>query len=128
MVPKDLKYAETHEWTKADGDVYTIGITKFAVEQLTDVVFIDIKPKVGDKVTAGQSFGEIESVKAVSDMYAPISGEVVAVNSGLTSDPASISADPFGAGWIIKVKAAAGATDKLLTADAYEKQIAAQGH
>jgi glycine cleavage system H protein len=128
MVPKDLRYAETHEWTKADGDAYTIGITKFAVEQLTDVVFIDIKPKVGDKVTAGQSFGEIESVKAVSDMYAPISGEVVAVNSALTSDPASISADPFGAGWIIKVKAAAGATDKLLTPDQYEKQIAAQGH
>jgi glycine cleavage system H protein len=128
MVPKDLRYAETHEWTKADGDVCTIGITKFAVEQLTDVVFIDIKPKVGDKVTAGQSFGEIESVKAVSDMYAPISGEVVAVNSALAGDPASISADPFGAGWIIKVKAAAGATDKLMTADAYEKQIAAQGH
>jgi glycine cleavage system H protein len=128
MVPKDLRYAETHEWAKADGDVYTIGITKFAVEQLTDVVFIDIKPKVGDKVTAGQSFGEIESVKAVSDMYAPISGEVVAVNTALASDPASISADPFGAGWIVKVKAAKGATDKLLTPEAYEKQIAAQGH
>jgi glycine cleavage system H protein len=128
MVPQDLRYAETHEWTKAEGDVYTIGITKFAVEQLTDVVFIDIKPKVGDKVTAGQSFGEIESVKAVSDMYAPISGEVVAVNAALASDPASISADPFGTGWIVKVKAAAGATDKLLTPAQYEKQIAAQGH
>jgi glycine cleavage system H protein len=79
-------------------------------------------------VTAGQSFGEIESVKAVSAMYAPISGEVTAVNNALAADPASISTDPFGAGWIIKVKAAAGAADKLMTADKYEKQIAAQGH
>ena len=128
MVPKGLRYAETHEWAQLEGDVCAVGITKFAVEQLTDVVYIDIKKAVGDQVTAGQSFGEIESVKAVSDLYAPVSGEVVAVNAAVVSDPASLSADPFGAGWLIKVKVAAGAADKLLGPEQYEKQIAAQGH
>ena len=128
MVPKDLRYAETHEWARIEGDTCTIGITKFAVEQLTDVVFIDIKPKAGDRVTAGQSFGEIESVKAVSDLYAPVAGEVTAVNSAVVADPASVSGDPFGRGWLVKIKAAPGAGDKLLSPDQYEKQIAAQGH
>jgi glycine cleavage system H protein len=128
MVPKDLRYAETHEWAKVEGDTCTIGITKFAVEQLTDVVFIDLKKKVGEKVSAGETFGEIESVKAVSDLYAPVAGEVTAVNAAVVADPASVSTDPFGQGWLIKIKAAAGATDKMLTPDQYEKQIAAQGH
>lgn len=128
MVPKGLRYAETHEWAKVDGDICTVGITKFAVEQLTDVVFIDLKKAVGDRVTAGQSFGEIESVKAVSDLYAPVDGEVVAVNQSVVADPASVSTDPFGQGWLIKVKVQAAATDKLLTPEQYEKQIAAQGH
>lgn len=127
MVPKDLRYAETHEWTKVDGDVCTVGITKFAVEQLTDVVFIDLKAKAGDQVSAGKAFGEIESVKAVSDLYAPVSGEVVAVNAAVVSDPASVSADPFGKGWLIKIKAAPGATAKLLAPEQYESQIA-HGH
>ena len=90
MVPKNLRYAETHEWVKVEGDVATIGITSFAVEQLTDVVFVDLKPKVGDAVRAGETFGEIESVKAVSDLYAPVSGVVTAINKELTADPAMI--------------------------------------
>jgi glycine cleavage system H protein len=128
MVPQDLRYAETHEWAKIDGDVCTVGITSFAVEQLTDVVFVDLKPSVGDAVAAGQSFGEIESVKAVSDLYAPVSGEVVAVNKELGSDPSLVSADPFGKGWMIKVKVAAGAGANLKGPEQYAAQIASQGH
>lgn len=128
MVPKDLRYAETHEWTKMEGDVCTIGITSFAVEQLTDVVFVDLKPKVGDTVKAGQTFGEIESVKAVSDLYAPVSGEVTAVNKDLGVDPSLVSADPFGKGWMLKVKVAPNAAAALKTADQYSEQIATQGH
>jgi glycine cleavage system H protein len=128
MVPQDLRYAETHEWAKIEGDICTIGITSFAVEQLTDVVFVDLKPKVGDAVTAGESFGEIESVKAVSDLYAPVSGEVTAVNKELGSDPSLVSADPFGKGWMLKVKVAAGAANKLKAPDQYAAQIATQGH
>ena len=128
MVPKELRYAETHEWAKVEGDHCTVGITKFAVEQLTDVVFIDLKKSVGDVVSAGESFGEIESVKAVSDLYAPVAGTITAVNSAVVSDPSSVATDPFGKGWLIQLKIAAGATDKLLSADKYEKQIASQGH
>jgi glycine cleavage system H protein len=129
MVPKNLRYAETHEWALVEGDVCTIGITKFAVEQLTDVVYIEIKQEAGDAVNAGTEFGEIESVKAVSGLYAPVGGVVTEVNKKIVADPASITADPYGAGWIIKLKLAPGAKlDKLLTPEQYEKQIASQGH
>jgi len=129
MVPKNLRYAETHEWALLEGDTCTIGITKFAVEQLTDVVYIEIKKEVGESVDAGTEFGEIESVKAVSGLYAPVGGTVTAVNQKIVADPASITADPYGAGWIIKLKLAAGAKlDHLLTPDQYEKQIASQGN
>src|SRR5262245_4563416 len=121
MVPDDLRYAETHEWAKIDGDTATIGITSFAVEQLTDVVFVDLKPKVGDKVASGDSVGEIESVKAVSDLYAPVSGEVTAVNKDLAADPSLVSADPYGKGWLLKLKVAAGADAKLKSAVDYSK-------
>jgi glycine cleavage system H protein len=128
MVPDNLKYAETHEWAKVEGETATIGITSFAVEQLTDVVFVDLKPKVGDKVSSGDSVGEIESVKAVSDLYAPVSGEVTEVNKALAADPSLVSADPYGKGWLIKLKVAAGADAKLKTPADYSKQIATQGH
>jgi glycine cleavage system H protein len=128
MIPKDLRYAETHEWARLEGDVCTVGITQFAVEQLTDVVHMELKP-VGTKVEAGKPLGEIESVKAVSDLYAPIGGEVVAVNDKLTADPSSIADDPYGKGWMVKIKTAPGAgLDGLLTASQYEQQIASQGH
>jgi glycine cleavage system H protein len=129
MVPKTLRYAETHEWALLEGDICTIGITKFAVEQLTDVVYIEIKKEVGESIDAGTEFGEIESVKAVSGLYAPVGGTVTAVNQKIVADPASITADPYGAGWIIKLKLApAPKLDHLLTPEQYEKQIASQGH
>jgi glycine cleavage system H protein len=128
MEPKDLRFASTHEWAKLDGDVCTVGISKFAVEQLTDVVYIEL-PDVGDHVFAAESFGEIESVKAVSDLYAPLDGEVVAVNKALEDDPTIITADPYGKGWMVKIKIEAGASlDKLMTAEQYQKQIADKGH
>src|SRR5437763_1481208 len=129
MVPKNLRYAETHEWALVEGDTCTIGITKFAVEQLTDVVYIEIKKEPGDEVKAGDEFGEIESVKAVSGLYAPVGGTLSAVNQKIVADPASIGTGPYGAGWIIKLKLAPGANlDHLLTPEAYEKQIASQAH
>jgi glycine cleavage system H protein len=129
MVPKNLRYAETHEWALVEGDICTVGITKFAVEQLTDVVYLEIKKAVGESVSVGEEFGEIESVKAVSGLYAPVEGTVSAVNQKIIADPASIGADPYGAGWIIKVRLASGAKlDYLLTPEQYEQQIASQGH
>lgn len=128
MDPKKLRYATTHEWASIEGGVCTIGITKFAVEQLTDVVYIEL-PDVGEHVFAGESFGEIESVKAVSDLYSPVNGEVTAVNQAVVTDPGAIADDPYGKGWMIKVKVEKGSNlDKMLTLEQYEKQIASQGH
>jgi len=130
MVPKDLRYAKTHEWARIEGDVCTVGITQFAVEQLTDVVAVEL-PKVGKPVVASdeKGFGVIESVKAVSDLYAPVNGDVLEVNKNVANDPAHVAADPYGKGWLIKIKMAPGATeDHLLTAEQYEQQIASQGH
>lgn len=128
MIPQNLRYSPTHEWAILEGGICTVGITKFAVEQLTDVVYVEL-PDVGDHVFTGDDFGEIESVKAVSDLYAPVDGEVIAVNEGLASDPAPIADDPYGKGWLIKIKVEPGTKlDKLLTAAQYEKQIATQGH
>jgi glycine cleavage system H protein len=128
MDPKTLRYAPTHEWAKLEGDLCTVGITKFAVEQLTDVVYVEL-PEVGDHVFSGESFGEIESVKAVSDLYAPVNGEVVEINEKLLDDPTRITDDPYGKGWLAKIKVEPGTTlDHLLTPDGYEKQIAAEEH
>src|SRR6516225_4790667 len=103
MDPKTLRYSKTHEWAFLEGEICTVGLTQFAVDQLTDVIYIDM-PDVGDPTVAGDSFGEIESVKAVSDLYAPISGEVSEVNEKLVNDPTIISGDPYGKGWLIKLK------------------------
>jgi glycine cleavage system H protein len=128
MVPTNLRYATTHEWAKLEGTTCTVGITAFAVEQLTDVVYVELKP-AGTKLKAGGSFGEIESVKAVSELYAPIEGEMAEINKDVIKDPASIAADPYGAGWLVKIKVAPGSSvAKLLSAEDYEKQIASQGH
>ncbi|WP_231739681.1 glycine cleavage system protein GcvH [Thalassoglobus polymorphus] len=99
-----MKFAKTHEWVALNGDVATIGISDFAVKELTDVVHIEL-PSVGKTVTAGEEMGEIESVKAVSDLYAPVSGEIVEVNDSLEADLGPLSDDPFQAGWIVKIKA-----------------------
>ena len=128
MDPKKLRYAKTHEWASLDGDVCTVGLTKFAVDQLTDVIYIEM-PDVGEPTNAGDSFGEIESVKSVNDLYAPVDGEVTAVNAQLEADPSLVSKDPYGEGWLVKIKLDAGATlDHLLTAEQYQKQIEAEGH
>jgi glycine cleavage system H protein len=128
MDPKDLRYSATHEWASLEGSTCTIGITKFAVDQLTDVVYIEL-PDIGDSVFAGESFGEVESVKAVSDLYSPIDGEVIAVNEKLLDDPTVVTGDPYGKGWLVKVKIEPGHNlDKLMTLPQYEKQIAAQDH
>src|SRR5262245_8035334 len=123
MDPKTLRYATTHEWSRLEGDVCTVGITQFAVDQLTDVVYIEL-PDVGDHVFAGESFGEVESVKAVSDLYAPVDGEVSAVNEKALEDPTQVTGDPYGKGWLIKIKVEPGATlDHLLTLEKYQQQI-----
>jgi glycine cleavage system H protein len=128
MDPRNLRHATTHEWASLEGDQCTIGITKFAVEQLTDVVYIEL-PDVGDHVFAGESFGEIESVKAVSDLNSPVDGQVVAINDKLLNDPTIVTADPYGLGWMIKVKVEPKTTlNHLLTLEQYEKQIASEGH
>jgi len=127
-VPVDLKYTREHEWAKVEGDRARIGITDFAQEQLGDVVFVEL-PKVGARVTAMQSFGVVESVKAVSDLFAPLSGEVVEVNGELAKKPETVNADPYGQGWMIVVKYAdARELDTLMSASEYEKLIAAAGH
>ena len=128
MDPKDLRYSATHEWAQLEGGVCTLGISKFAVEQLTDVVYIEL-PEVGDHVFAGESYGEIESVKAVSDLYSPVNGEVIEVNEKLLDDPTQVATDPYGKGWMAKIKVEPGTNlDHLLTLEAYEKQIASEGH
>ena len=115
-----MKFAKTHEWLALDGDVATIGISDFAVKELTDVVHIEL-PSVGKSVSAGDEFGEIESVKAVSDLYAPVSGEVLEVNEALVDDLAPLSDDPFGAGWIVKMKVSdPGEIDKLMDHATYK--------
>lgn len=120
MYPNDLRYSKEHEWVRLEGDQATIGITDFAQDQLGEVVYVDL-PSAGDEVVAGETFGEIESVKSVSELYAPLSGEVVQVNDALGDTPETVNEDPYGGGWLIVVKANDTAeTDALLSADDYE--------
>jgi glycine cleavage system H protein len=127
-IPADLKYTREHEWAKRDGGHVRVGITHYAQEQLGDVVFVDL-PKVGARVTAHQAFGVVESVKAVSDLFAPMSGEVVEVNAELGKKPELVNQDPYGRGWLIIIKpAAATEWDQLLTAKQYEEFLAQGGH
>ena len=128
MDPKSLRYASTHEWAILEGGQCTLGITKFAVDQLTDIVYIDLKD-AGTSLAAGDRFGEIESVKAVSDLYSPVEGEIVAVNDKVKGDTSLITSDPYGKGWMVKIKLAPGATlDRLMSLEQYQKQIAEGGH
>jgi glycine cleavage system H protein len=128
MDPKSLRYAKTHEWASLDGNVVTIGITKYAVDQLTDVVYVEL-PEVGDHVFVGEGFGEIESVKAVSDLYSPVDGEVKEINEKLLDDPTRVTADPYGKGWMVKIAVEPGVNlDQLMTLEQYEQQIASDQH
>ena len=127
-VPGDLRYTKEHEWARLEGDKARVGITAFAQEQLGDVVFVEL-PKVGAKITAMKTFGVVESVKAVSDLFAPLSGEVVEVNAELPKKPEVVNADPYGKGWMIAIKLAnAKEWEGLMPAGDYEKLIAAAGH
>jgi glycine cleavage system H protein len=124
MVPSDLRYTKDHEWVRVEGDTATIGVTDFAAGQLGDVVFVDL-PAVGKAVDQYATFGVVESVKAVSDLYAPVSGEVVDVNADLGAKPELVNSDPFGDGWMIKVKVGdSSQLGDLLDAAGYEKLTA----
>lgn len=127
-VPAELRYTKEHEWARREGDQARVGITGYAQEQLGDVVFVEL-PKVGTRVTATKSFGVVESVKAVSDLYAPLSGEVTAVNAALPGKPELVNSDPYGDGWMIVIKLADPAEyDTLLSAETYGRLIAGEGH
>ncbi len=118
-MPQDLKYTESHEWVRLEGDIATVGITQVAVDQLTDLVYVDL-PAAGIEVQARRPFGEIESVKAVSELISPVSGKVVETNDAVSGDPTVISGDPYGAGWLIKISLTDPAElDNLLDAGAY---------
>ena len=125
MVPADLRYTNDHEWVRLEGDDAVVGITAYAAEQLGDIVFVELPP-VGRSVEQAKAFGVVESVKAVSDLYAPVSGEVMAVNEELTSRPELVNGDPFGDGWMVRLRIADVAeVDGLLDAAAYDALISA---
>jgi glycine cleavage system H protein len=123
VIPKELKYTIEHEWARLDGATVRVGITAFAQEALGDIVFVSL-PEVGASYAAGQAFGEVESTKSVSDVYAPIVGQVVARNEALENAPELVNSDPYGDGWLIELRVAdTAALDGLLDADAYAKHI-----
>jgi len=127
-VPGDLRYTREHEWAKQEGAKIRVGITAYAQEQLGDVVFVEL-PKVGAKVTAHQAFGVVESVKAVSDLFAPVSGQVAEINAELAQKPETVNADPYGKGWMLVVTPSeAKQWNDLLTAAQYEEFLAQGGH
>ncbi|HQA59586.1 MAG: glycine cleavage system protein GcvH [Tepidanaerobacteraceae bacterium] len=121
--PGDLKYHQEHTWAKVEGDVATVGITDYAQDQLGEVLFVDL-PEVGDTVTQGEPFGSIESAKVASDLYAPISGEIIEVNEALDDEPELVNSSPYEDGWIIKVKVSDPAEEaNLLSSSDYEKTL-----
>jgi len=121
--PQNLRYTKQHEWARKEGKVIVVGITFHAQEELGDVVYVEL-PKVGSAITAGTAFGVIESTKAVSELFAPISGKVVKVNDSLSNSPQTVNEDPYQAGWLIEVEAAdAQQIDQLMDAAAYEKLV-----
>ncbi|WP_166828555.1 glycine cleavage system protein GcvH [Thalassoroseus pseudoceratinae] len=128
MDPQTLRFATTHEWVAVDGDTATIGISKFAVDQLTDLVYIEL-PEPGTTFEKGDEFGVVESVKAASDLYAPISGEVVEANTALEEDQSALSDDPYGDGWILKVKISSqDEIEQLLDHAAYQQHCESESH
>jgi glycine cleavage system H protein len=122
-IPDDCRYLETHEWARRDGDAARIGISDFAQDELGDIVFVEL-PSIGETIESGAEFGVIESIKAISDLYAPLSGEVVAVNDDLEDAPELVNEDPFGEGWLLEIE---GVDDEeyeaLLSPSSYEERI-----
>jgi len=130
MYPENLRYTKEHEWVKVDGEVGVIGITNHAQEQLGDIVYVDL-PKIGAHLDQGKTLGSVESVKAVSDIYAPVSGEVVEVNDMLSTTPEKLNQDPHGDAWLVKIKLSApNETKALLSANEYQNYVGAEesGH
>lgn len=124
MVPGDLRYTKEHEWIRVEGDEAVVGITQYAADQLGDIVFVDL-PDAGRALEQAATFGVVESVKAVSDLFAPVSGEVTAANDGLGSAPEIVNTDPYGKGWMVRIRLAdATQVDALLDAATYEQLIA----
>ncbi len=116
-LPTQLRYTQEHEWVEArDADIVRVGITQYAADALGDIVYVQL-PEVGDKIEAGQACGELESTKSVSDLYAPLTGEVVAINEAVVDDPAQVGSDPYGQGWLLELRASG--VDQLLTAEQY---------
>lgn len=123
--PSDRRYSESHEWHKLEGDTLTLGLTKFAVDELTDVTYVEMKP-VGTSVSAGDGVGEVESVKATSDVYTGVGGEIVEVNESLGDDPSAVNSDPYGAGWLVKIKVSdPSAFESLMDSGEYDKKHSA---
>ncbi len=125
--PKTLKFTPSHEWVHLDGDTATVGLSRFAVDQLTDLIHIDL-PKVGAKLTPGKSFGEIESVKSANDLYAPVGGEVIEVNPAVLADLQVLNEDPYTKGWLVKLKVSSPDLSGLLDHDDYQQKVADSGH
>jgi glycine cleavage system H protein len=124
--PTDLRYTSDHEWLRAQGTSWRVGITQFAVDALGDITLVDL-PKEGDLVTKGQRFGTIESVKSVSDLYAPVSGRVIAINTALKDAPESVNSEPYGKGWMIDLEPTEKSElDELLSPEAYATHVSAQ--
>src|SRR5262249_38856382 len=125
--PTDLRYTHDHEWLRPSGSAWRVGITQFAVDQLGDITLVDL-PNPGDLVTKGQRFGTIESVKSVSDLYAPVSGRVIAINTSLKDAPEQVNHEPYGKGWMIDLEPTEKTElSELMAADAYTKHVASQG-
>lgn len=125
-IPENLRYSKDHEWVLVEGDVATIGITDYAQHSMGDVVYVDL-PRAGDSFGSHEAFGSVESVKAVSEVFTPVGGEVTEVNDGLNDTPESVNSDPYGAAWFIKVKMANPLeADKLFSAEEYEEYLNAQ--
>lgn len=119
-IPDDLHYSKDHEWVRVDGNVAIVGITDYAQDSLGDVVYVEL-PKVGDDFAANESFGSVESVKAVSEVFSPVSGSIAAINDALSDEPEKVNTDPYGDGWMIRVEMSnPGEVDSLLTAAEYE--------
>ena len=123
MVPGDLRYTSDHEWVRIDGEEGVVGITQYAADQLGDIVFVEL-PEVGRTLERGAAFGVVESVKAVSDLLAPVSGEVIAVNDALGDQPELVNSDPYGGGWMVRMRLSGAGADGLLDPAAYEQLVA----
>jgi|SRR5436190_399348 len=125
MNPEDLRYTKQHEWIRISGDTGTVGITDYAQKELGDVVFVEL-PKVGDKLAAGKALGTVESVKAVSEIFCPVSGEITEVNTALVDTPEILNADPYGKGWLVRLRIEKAPSEGLLSAKQYEEYVGAK--